>query len=105
MTPTTDKYERREQLIAALLWYGTWLASAIIAVGMALGALPQFNDSLRFGLSGYGVVRAGVALFILLPVARVALMLAIFLRERDYTYTAISALVLAIIAAGIVIGL
>jgi uncharacterized membrane protein len=46
-----------------------------------------------------------VALFILLPVARVALMLATFLHERDYAYTAISALVLVIIATGIAIGL
>jgi uncharacterized membrane protein len=42
---------------------------------------------------------------VLLPVARVALMLAIFLRDRDYAYMVISALVLAIIGAGILIGL
>jgi uncharacterized membrane protein len=57
------------------------------------------------GLRDLGLVKVGVALFILLPVARVALMLAIFLRERDYAYTAISALVLLIIAAGVVSGL
>ncbi|MEO5655971.1 MAG: DUF1634 domain-containing protein [Nitrosospira sp.] len=105
MKPMTDNDERHEQIIAALLWYGTWLASAVIAAGMALGALPQFEDSLGFGLSGYDIVKAGVALFILLPVARVALMLAIFLRERDYVYAMISALVLAIIGTGILIGL
>ena len=105
MKPMTDNDERHEQIIAALLWYGTWLASAVIAAGMALGALPQLEDSLGFGLSGHDIVKAGVALFILLPVARVALMLAIFLRERDYVYTMISALVLAIIGTGILIGL
>ncbi|EIQ7173213.1 DUF1634 domain-containing protein [Enterobacter hormaechei] len=105
MKSTTDNFERREQIIAALLWYGTWLASAIIAVGMALDALRPFEGSLNVGFSSYDIVKAGVALFILLPVARVALMLAIFLRERDFAYTAISALVLIIIAAGIVIEL
>ncbi|MDM4501851.1 DUF1634 domain-containing protein [Klebsiella oxytoca] len=44
-------------------------------------------------------------MFILLPVARVALMLTIFLRERDYAYVVIAALVLAIIAAGVTIEL
>lgn len=91
MKPATDNDERRERMIAALLWYGTWLASALIAVGMVL--------------DGYDIVKAGVALFICLPIARVALMLVTFLRERDYAYVAISALVLAIIGAGVVAGL
>lgn len=91
MKPATDNYGRREQMIAALLWYGTWLASAVIGLGMILGV--------------YGIVKAGVALFICLPIARVALMLAIFLRERDYAYMAICALVLAIIGAGVLAGL
>lgn len=91
MKPATDNYERREQMIATLLWYGTWLASAVVGVGMILGA--------------YDIVKAGVALFICLPIARVALMLVIFLREQDYAYVAISALVLAIVGAGVVAGL
>jgi hypothetical protein len=99
----TDDYERHEQIIAALLWYGTWLASAVIAAGMALSALQQLEG--LPGFSGHDLVKTGVALFILLPVARVTLMLAIFLRERDYAYMVISALVLAIIGAGILIGL
>lgn len=105
MKAMTDDYERHEQIIAALLWYGTWLASAVIAAGMALSALQQLEGLPGFGLSGHDLVKAGVALFILLPVARVTLMLAIFLRERDYAYMVIAALVLAIIGAGILIGL
>ncbi|WP_088142500.1 DUF1634 domain-containing protein [Achromobacter xylosoxidans] len=101
MTQAADKQAWRDRVIAGLLWYGTWLASALIAAGMAFDFLPQALAGLR----GLELVKAGVALFILLPVARVALMLAIFLRERDYAYTAISALVLLIIAAGVVSGL
>jgi len=101
MTQAADRQVRRDRIIAGLLWYGTWIASALIAAGMAFDFLPQAQA----GLGGLELVKAGVALFILLPVARVALMLAIFLRERDYAYTAISALVLLIIAAGVVSGL
>lgn len=101
MTQGADKQAWRDRVIAGLLWYGTWLASALIAAGMALDFLPQALAGLR----GLELVQAGVALFILLPVARVALMLAIFLRERDYAYTAISALVLLVIAAGVMSGL
>ncbi len=104
MRLTTDNVEQRERVIAALLWYGTWLASAIIAIGMTLNAIAPFAGAFSFGVSGYAVVKAGVALFILLPIARVALMLILFLRERDYVYTAISAFVLIVIAAGIATG-
>lgn len=105
MKSSTDNLERHEQLIAGLLWYGTWIASTIIAVGIILGVLQPSRNSLSAGFGSYDVVKAGVALFILLPVARVALMFAIFLRERDLIYTIISALVLIIIVAGVVIGL
>jgi uncharacterized membrane protein len=99
---TADRFLRHEQIIAALLWYGTWFASALIATGVLLMAVKSLPASP--GLTGYEVVKAGVAVFILLPVARVALMLAIFLRESDYAYTLIAALVLAIIAAGVILG-
>jgi hypothetical protein len=102
MNHATDTLERREQLIAGLLRYGTWLASAFIAGGLALEHLAM---PLLFGLSGLNAMKAGVALFILLPILRVALMLFIFLRGRDYAYTAISALVLAIIGTGLLTGL
>lgn len=101
MTQPADRQARRDRIIAGLLWYGTWLASALIAAGLACGFVPRADA----GLWGRELVRAGVALFILLPVARVALMLVIFLRERDYAYTGISGLVLLIIAAGVVSGL
>ncbi|PCE27097.1 hypothetical protein BWP39_09945 [Paraburkholderia acidicola] len=105
MKPARDNDERREQIIAALLWYGTWLACAIIAAGMIVGAFPQIESSLSPGFSSYGILKVGVALLILLPIARVTLMVAIFLCERDYAYVAISSFVLAIIAAGILVGL
>lgn len=105
MNQATDRFEPREQLIAGLLWYGTWLASACIAGGLVLGLLQRLVIFVLPGLSGFAVMKFGVALFIFLPVARVALMLLIFVRERDYAYTAIAALVLAIIGAGLLAGL
>lgn len=105
MSRPGDGLERRDRIIAGLLWYGTWIASAVIAAGMIVSILQQLGGSAASGPSGYAIVKAGVAIFILLPIARVALMLAIFMRERDYAYMAISALVLAIIGIGILAGL
>ncbi len=103
MKPDTSYLERRERIIAGLLWYGTWFASVLIAAGMLLAAIEPSLAAPALPLSGYGAIKAGVAVFILLPVARVILMLAIFLRERDYTYAVIAGFVLAIIAAGVII--
>lgn len=105
MKSTTHRIDRNEQSIAGLLWNGTWLASALVAAGMALGATHDFWSVLAPSLSGHDVMKIGVALFIILPIARVALMLVMSLRERDYIYTAISVFVLAVIAAGVMVEL
>jgi uncharacterized membrane protein len=89
-------FERWEQAIAQLLWYGTWIAVLAVGVGMAMGLSSP---------DGLTVAKAGIALFILLPIARVGLMLALFIWERDYVYAAISVSVLLVIASGIVAGM
>ena len=50
------------------------------------------------------IVRAGIALFILLPALRVLLMVVVFVYERDYRFGAIAALVLAVIVVGAALG-
>jgi uncharacterized membrane protein len=89
-----------ERAVARLLRDGTCVASAVIAVGLAIEMLhPGVSPMLR-GYNGLDVEKIGVALFIFLPIARVVLMLVFFLGQRDSTYTAISAVVLAIIGTG-----
>jgi len=93
---STDLARRRglDQLLAKVLQRGTWLGSSVIALGLAL---PMA------GWSG-GIVTAGIALLIALPVLRVFLMLVVFVRERDFLFSAIAMLVLAIILLGSVLG-
>jgi uncharacterized membrane protein len=50
------------------------------------------------------IVTAGIALLIVLPVLRVSLMLVVFVRERDFRFSAIAMLVLVIIVLGSVLG-
>ena len=82
MIPSTAKPARLEGLLAGVLHYGTWFASAVIAGGLAL-ALTASRGGMR-------IVTVGIALLILLPVLRVAVMLMVFLRERDYRFSAIA---------------
>ena len=95
-SPVPQRHERR---IALLLHYGTWFASTIIGVGLLaqwLWNAPPWSMS---------AIQAGIALFIALPVLRVAMMLAMFLRERDHLYSTLAVVVLAIIGAGLAAGL
>ena len=87
---------KTEGLLAGLLRYGTWLASAVIGLGLALSLV---------GLSGAQVVAVGVVLFIALPVLRVLVLLAVFLRDRDYRLAIVAALVLMTFVAGFAIGI
>jgi uncharacterized membrane protein len=84
-----------EQRLAATLSLGTWLASAVVVVGLLLPSVLQ--ESAR-------IVTFGLALFILLPVLRVMLMMVAFLRARDFPFTAVAALVLGIIVLSVAIG-
>jgi uncharacterized membrane protein len=105
MNAEVDKIVRLELLLARLLDYGSWLASAVIGLGLALALIHGRSGAQDAGnLSSMRIVTAGIALFILLPVLRVILMLIVFVRERDYRYIAIAALVLLIILTGFVVG-
>jgi uncharacterized membrane protein len=82
--------------LAKLLHYGTLFASGIIAVGLALAL-----GSVALGMR---VAAAGIIVFILLPVVRVAVMLIFFLRAGDYEFSAIAALVGSIIFLSFMLG-
>jgi uncharacterized membrane protein len=96
MSKEAVKVPQPEWLLAGLLRYGTWLASGMTGLGLALSLV---------GVEGTQVVAAGVALFIGLPVLRVLVMLGAFLLDRDYRFVIVAAVVLMMILAGLVVGL
>ena len=57
MKPTTETLKPHHQIIAALLWYGTWLASAPITAGALLTAIDPLPASLTLPLNGYDTVK------------------------------------------------
>ena len=95
---TTESRDRIELVLARALAFGTWLISAVIAVGLLLSFFPT---EMPYGSQ---VVMAGIGLFILLPITRVILMLALFVGIREYKFAGVAAVVLGIIFAGFAIG-
>jgi hypothetical protein len=95
-----------ELLLAKLLHYGTWLASAVIGLGLTLAMFERPAGAAALAASfGMRIVTAGIACFILLPVLRVILMLIVFVRARDYHFIAIAAIVLIIILMSFALGM
>ena len=97
-----------ERQLATMLQVGTGIGSCIIAAGWAMsvigGAISGIGGAVALQAVAVATVRAGIALFILLPGARVLLMAVVFMRQRDYRFGAIAALVLTIIILGAALG-
>ena len=96
MSTEIVKALQAELLLAGLLRYGTWLASGVTGLGLAMSLV---------GVEGTAVVAVGVALFIALPVLRVLVMLGAFIVDQDYRLVLVATVVLITILAGLVIGL
>lgn len=96
MTTTDDRPLPRR--IAVLFRIGLGLSSVLLVVGVVLRVLDT-------GAVGHGLVIAGCAVLILLPVLRLLLMVDHFGRRRNRTYLLISGLVLGLVAVAAVIGL
>jgi uncharacterized membrane protein len=95
---------RLETQVAALLRYGSWLASAAIGLGLVLTMIDSRFATRNLASSpNMHIATMGIALFIVLPMLRVLLMLVVFIRERDYRLAVAAASVLAIIFTGIVL--
>jgi uncharacterized membrane protein len=88
-----------ERRLAMTLQLGTWIGFCIIAVGWVLSGIGDPPST-----AAVAIVRAGIALFILLPALRVLLMIVGFVCERDFRFGAIAALVLAVIVVGAALG-
>lgn len=96
MTPTPPP--QLEARLGALLGGGTWLACAIMALGLCARLLS-------FETLGDHITTAGVGLIIALPVLRLATMLEYFFRRGERKLAAITAAVLLIVAIVVMLGL
>ena len=83
----TGRIEALEDVIETALKVGLALSTGLLLVGLIAGA----NRPLRWG----------IVLLMLTPVVRVAVVTAGLAVERDWTFTAVSFIVLAILLSGI----
>lgn len=123
--PRSLTEEQFDLLLAHVLRTGVMTAAALVIVGAIVyfvrGAhtVPQFShfsgepDDLRSvtgvladarRLGGRGLMQLGVIALIATPIVRVALSAVVFVRIRDWLYTIVTLIVLALLLYGIVNG-
>ena len=111
-----------EVLLGRLLQWGVAIAAAVVLAGAvvylahhgserpAYGTFVGEPDDLRHvvgivrsagDLSGRGLIQLGLLLLIGTPIARVALSLLVFVRDRDGLYVKLTAFVLLILLLGL----
>jgi uncharacterized membrane protein len=118
-----DQARRVERAVSLVLRTGVGLSAAVILLGLGLlvakgifsnnvridAAIPYPRDlaALASGLLALdpaSVIMLGLVALIATPIARVAVSILAFALERDWRYVAITAIVLAILVAGLVMG-
>ena len=101
----TEDLKDLNRLITHVLGGGMIVSLAVLLAGLAIATIeggayprtalePGHMLELAFRLRPEGLLSLGVLLLVLTPVARVALSLGLFLKARDRTYVAITAIVL-----------
>ncbi len=98
---------RDEILVSATLRVGVALAALCSLVGAivyfsghagGVAAYATFHAArVAPALTGFGLLSLGVAILIATPIVRVAILIIVFLRERDWLYTTVSAFVLGVL--------
>ena len=103
-----------ELLISIMLRIGVYTSASILLTGLTLLLLKpsskvdhQTISTLWAGLmsgDGASIISMGILLLILLPVARVAFTLILFIREKDSIYIAVSGFVFLLLLLSLLSG-
>jgi uncharacterized membrane protein len=117
-TPDLRQDQRMDQIMAVLLRSGVSLAAGLVFMGgivyLSRHDLPAINYRVFQGepqelrtvsgilrevatFHGRGLIQLGLLILIATPVARVLFSVVAFLYERDWTYVAITVIVLALL--------
>ncbi len=123
MRPWTD--ERMDRVIGGLLRAGVVVATALVLAGAGATLWRHAGDPVDFGvfrgeplslrdpaaiargalaLQGPGLVQLGLLVLLATPVARVAFSVFAFAAQRDWTYVAITVVVLGVLSASLMSG-
>lgn len=89
--------QRLERLLGAVLHWGALTSTVLLAVGLVL-QLAAIQPALSAQLT-----RAGLIVLMSTPVARVVVSVVDYARQRDWTFLALTSIVLAIVIGSLLV--
>jgi uncharacterized membrane protein len=120
-----DRESRVDMLLAYVLRTGVLAAAVLVVSGGVIYLYTHWHATAAYrvfrgqppelrsvagaiasarALTGDGLIELGLLLLIATPIARVALSVILFARQRDWLYVGITLLVLALLAYGLLAG-
>lgn len=93
----TDQIERTERVLGRVLTVGSHASTVVLGAGLAL-ALTVPHAALTHWLLTIGLVT-----LIATPIARVAVSVVAFVREREWFFAVCTAIVLGLLVIGIIV--
>lgn len=93
-----QELDRLEALVGRVLQIGSIASTSVLAIGLALTlAVPSFA-------AAQTITRFGLFVLLLTPVSRVVASIVEYGRDRDWLFTSLTSIVLAIIIGSLLIG-
>jgi uncharacterized membrane protein len=94
-----EELERLERVVGRVLRIGSLTSASILAIGLLLAlVVPSFAPAGT-------IVRVGLFVLLLTPVARVVASVVEYVRDRDWVFASLAFIVLVIVLASMLVGI
>jgi uncharacterized membrane protein len=93
-----EELERLERVVGRVLRIGSLTSASILAVGLLALVVPSFAPART-------IIRVGLFVLLLTPVARVVASVVEYVRDRDWLFASLAFIVLVIVLASLLVGI
>jgi len=93
-----EELDRLERVVGRVLRIGSLTSTSILAAGLLALVVPSFAPART-------IIRVGLFVLLLTPVARVVASVVEYVRDRDWLFASLTFIVLVIVLASMLVGI
>jgi uncharacterized membrane protein len=93
-----EELDRLERIVGRVLRIGSLTSTSILAAGLLALVVPSFAPART-------IIRVGLFVLLLTPVARVVASVVEYVRDRDWLFASLTFIVLVIVLASMLVGI
>ena len=93
-----EELDRLERVVGRVLRIGSLTSTSILAAGLLALVVPSFAPART-------IIRVGLFVLLLTPVARVVASVVEYVRDRDWLFASLTFIVLVIVLASLLVGI